>query len=122
EPEMASRAAGRINSERIKDLQQILEEFRIAVSQHSKLGQLSASDRFYDVIFTAAGNGIIKDILEGLNARISVLRGRSMSHPGRATHSLLELEAIAAAISRQDADAARSAARVHIRNACASAC
>lgn len=121
EPEMVARAAERIQDVQLSELTVGLEQFRLAVAQNSKLDQVSASDHFYQAIFSAAGNTIIEEILKGLNARISVLRARSMSRSGRAPHSLAELEAIRAALIARNPEEARLAARRHIENACASA-
>lgn len=121
EPEVVGRASNHITSEEVAALKSALEGFREAITQRDKLNQVLASNRFYQIIFDAAGNAIIKDILEGLNARISVLRARSMSHPDRVKHSLAELEAIYNAIAGRDEEAARVAARVHVENACAAA-
>lgn len=121
EPEMVSRAATRIGAAELAELEEALEQFKAAAFRRDKLAQVAASDRFYQVIFGAAGNAIVKEVLEGLNARISVMRGRSMSHPDRAANSLVELEAICNAIAARDAEAARAAARRHIENACAAA-
>lgn len=121
EPEVASLASSRADEEGIQALGEALRQFHEAMSRSDKLLEVLASTRFYQVIADIAGNVVIKDILDGLNARISVLRARSMSHPDRSKHSFREMTAIYEAVASHDAMAARDAARVHIENACAAA-
>ncbi|MFB9950701.1 GntR family transcriptional regulator [Rhizobium puerariae] len=121
EPEVAALASDHADKESIQALGEALNQFHQGMSSSDKLLEVSASTHFYQIIADMAGNAVIKDILEGLNARINVLRARSMSHPARSKHSFQELTAIHDAIARHDAAAARAAARVHIENACAAA-
>ena len=67
------------------------------------------------------GNTVIREMLEGLVARINFLRARSMSRPGRARHSLREMRRMCAAIATHNPVAARRAAVEHVRAACAAA-
>ncbi len=78
---------------------------------------LQAKKRFYDVLFDGAGNMTVRSILEGLQARISVLRATSLAVPGRPRQSVLEIGAIVGAIERRDADGAADAAALHVRQA-----
>ena len=121
EPEIASRAADRISDKAIVALDQAISDFAIAVEAKDKVGEVSATTGFYQVIMGSAGNAIMAGILDGLNARISVLRARSMSQPERSRRSLSELSEIAKAIKARDASAARAAARSHVENACEAA-
>ena len=45
---------------------------------------LHAKDRFYDVLLEGAGNRSVRSILNGLQARVRVLRAGSLSAPGPA--------------------------------------
>lgn len=121
EPEIASRAADRISDKAIMALDQAITDFAIAVEAKDKVGEVSATTDFYQVITGSAGNVIMAGILDGLNARISVLRTRSMSQPERSRQSLIELSAITTAIRARDSLAAREAARSHVENACEAA-
>jgi GntR family transcriptional regulator, trigonelline degradation regulator len=78
---------------------------------------LDAKNRFYDVLFEGAGNETIRSILEGLRARIALLRARSLTAPGRARESVAEIRAIVEAVGRRDGDAAAAAASHHVRRA-----
>jgi DNA-binding GntR family transcriptional regulator len=85
------------------------------------IGRLQSTSQFYEVILGGCGNGIIREVLQGLIARINFLRARSMSRPGRAKHSATELRKILLAIEKKDAEGARAAADGHVKSACAAA-
>lgn len=78
---------------------------------------LATKDRFYAVLFAGAGSPIIDQLLSPLHARVAVLRGRSLSHPGRSIASMSEIRAIVDAIDSGDADAAAEAASFHVSQA-----
>lgn len=79
---------------------------------------LEAKDAFYRVLFTGAHNDIAGDMIAGLHARVQLLRGLSLSSPGRAAQSLQELrEIVDAAAVRRDPAIARSACELHIERA-----
>lgn len=80
---------------------------------------LEAKDRFYTVLFDGAGSQIIDQLLSPLHARVAVLRGRSLSRPGRPVEAAREMGVIVDAIDRGDADAAADAASVHVSRAAA---
>jgi DNA-binding GntR family transcriptional regulator len=70
--------------------------------------QRDSNQRFYDEIFRAAGNIVLRQILTGLHGRVAYLRTMSMSRPGRPEQSLQELKALLAALKAGDgAEAAR---------------
>lgn len=121
EPELAARAALRRNEAQLDAIARAALSFADAVKTEDRLGQITTSKDFYDAVFDAAGNRILADVLNGLNARISVLRGRSMSRPDRSVDSRRELAALYEAIRDQDAEAARNAARHHLEQASAAA-
>lgn len=80
---------------------------------------LRAKTALYDVMLDQCGNDLVSEILRGFHARINLLRATSLMHPDRLPHSLAEIDALAAAFRRRDAEAAREAATCHVRNACA---
>jgi DNA-binding GntR family transcriptional regulator len=85
------------------------------------MGRLQATEEFYDVMLAGCGNTIIRELLEGLVARITFLRSRSMSRAGRARHSLAEMRRMFNAINAHNPKAARRAAVDHVHEACAAA-
>jgi len=121
EPELAARAAVNRSEDQLAEIAAAVADFEAAVAGQDKLGQIMSSKAFYEALFDAAGNVILGDVLNGLNARISVLRGRSMSQPDRSGHSLRELDAIHLAIRDRDPERARQAAGHHLEQAAAAA-
>ena len=102
----------------VKQMRKALEAFAEAAAENDPIGRLSATGRFYDVLLQGCGNAIIREILDGLNARINFLRARSMSKPEQARYSLAEMRRILSAIQKGDEAAARRAAVDHVNAAC----
>lgn len=80
---------------------------------------LQAKDQFYAVLFDGADNSTIREILEGLQARVAVLRATTVAAPGRPKNSVAEIEAIVEAIERRDPEAAAAAMSHHVHEAAA---
>src|SRR5262245_22899241 len=78
---------------------------------------LHAKDRFYDVLLEGAGNGSVRSILNGLQARVRMLRAASLSAPGRPAQTVAEIRALVEAIEARDADGAAEAAASHVARA-----
>lgn len=78
---------------------------------------LAAKDAFYDVLFEGGGNDALRSVVGTLHARVSVLRSRSLSVPGRLEHSVKELHAIVDAVLADDGDAAAAACARHVEEA-----
>jgi len=78
---------------------------------------LRAKDRFYDVLLEGAGNGSVRSILNGLQARVRMLRAASLSAPGRPEQTVAEIRALVEAIEARDADGAAEAAASHVGRA-----
>lgn len=77
--------------------------------------------RFHQHLMTVARHDVAREILEGLNARISWLRLRAMAKPGRIAASLEELSSVLDAVSRRDSEKAAALMRQSTGNACAAA-
>ena len=78
---------------------------------------LRAKDRFYDVLLEGAGNGSVRSILNGLQARVRMLRAASLSAPGRPEQTVAEIRALVEAIEARDAEGAAEAASSHVERA-----
>jgi DNA-binding GntR family transcriptional regulator len=72
-------------------------------------------------LLAGCGNQIIREMLDGLVARINFLRARSMSRPDRARYSLAEMRRILSAVQKRDVELARTAAVDHVVAACLAA-
>jgi DNA-binding GntR family transcriptional regulator len=121
EGEAAELFAERATRADVAALRDALVDFERAAMRGDAYGRLAATNRFYDIVLGGCGNRIIRELLNGLLARITFLRARSMSRPGRSRHSAAELRKILQAIERGDARAARAAAVAHVQLACAAA-
>lgn len=121
EGEAAALCAKNVSRQKILAMKEALAAFEAAVDDDSAVGRLDATERFYNVILSGCQNTTIAELLQGLMARITFLRARSMSLPGRAKVSAVEMKRILKAIAAGDPDAARAAAVHHIRSACAAA-
>jgi DNA-binding GntR family transcriptional regulator/transposase len=101
-------------TEDIARLEHALRDFESAARRHQPTERIRTTSAFYDIIVKGCGNTIIREILESLLARINVLRGKSMTNPGRDLHSADEMRSILEAIKRRDPVAARTAAELHV--------
>lgn len=77
---------------------------RIATQADDAMAMLRAKREFYDVLFEGASNAELCKMLDVLHRRVSLLRAASLSVPGRARQSVIELSEIAAAASVHDAE------------------
>lgn len=96
-------------------LHEALAEIEAAEARGDSI--LPPKDRFYDVIFTGAGNASLRAISSGLHARVSLMRFMSLSQPDRVPISVQELRAIVAAVDADDADATAAACSHHVEQA-----
>jgi DNA-binding GntR family transcriptional regulator len=111
--EFAERASAR----QLEALRRALQSFERRAAEGDARGLLAAKSDFYEVFLTGAGNATIRKILEGLHARIAVLRSASLLQPGRPRQSLAEVRRIVEAIEARDAVGAAEAAAFHVRQA-----
>jgi DNA-binding GntR family transcriptional regulator len=121
EGEAAALFAKRATAEQKRQMAQALKAFGTADAEDDAIGRLTSTSRFYEIMLQGCGNSIIRELLQGLVARINFLRARSMSRPGRGRYSATEMQRILRAIEKKDAAGARAAAVQHVRAACAAA-
>jgi len=121
EAEAAALMARRRNPEDLEKMRVALLAFDAAVSRGSLPDQIAATGEFYKTILNGCGNEIIAQIIQGLLARINMLRSRSMSMSGRSRFSAMEMWRIFEAISAGDVEEARVAASEHVESAKTSA-
>jgi DNA-binding GntR family transcriptional regulator len=121
EGEAAAQCAIHATPAHIEGMRAALSAFEKAVKRGDGARRLSATADFYRFMQLGGGNGLIDALLQRLLARITFLRGQSMSRVGRARHSFREMRAIFRAIVKNDSEGAREAAASHVRNAAAAA-
>tara|TARA_R110000824_G_scaffold164575_1_gene340872 strand:- start:567 stop:1274 length:708 start_codon:yes stop_codon:yes gene_type:complete len=113
------------NDSDIRELRSTLDELsdKLQGMESSSLEGFSGSEvlnvkrKFYSIIFGIKENSIVRDILEMLNNRISLLRALSLGRPGRLKYTLSELTDIVEAIEQRDERRASTAALSHIDSA-----
>jgi DNA-binding GntR family transcriptional regulator len=78
---------------------------------------LAAKKLFYDALFEGAANRTIQEIVEGLQARVTVLRRASLAQPGRSARTVAEVRAIVEALEARDGERAAAACVHHVNQA-----
>lgn len=73
--------------------------------------------RFYATLLEGCGNPVLASVLASMQGRISLLRGTSLSEPGRLPDTVREIHNVHAAIAVGDPAAARAKMDEHISNA-----
>jgi DNA-binding GntR family transcriptional regulator len=85
------------------------------------LAVLRAKDDFYETLIDGAGSDVLRQLLNGLQARVRVLRATSLGADGRAVEAADEMCALMTAVERRDGQRAAALCVEHVRNASASA-
>ena len=115
---VVSRFVDRATNAEIKQLGETVTELeRISKDSDDIREILRAKDEFYAVLVQAARSPALKQILEGIQARVQILRATSLSKPGRPKEMIKELRAIVAAIKKRDAETAAKLCSDHVRKA-----
>lgn len=81
---------------------------------------LHAKDEFYRVLLDGSGSSVVRTLLGQLQARVRLLRARSLSKPGRPQESAAELHDLIKAIEAKDVDRAVAICHRHVEKASAS--
>ncbi|WP_344753450.1 GntR family transcriptional regulator [Gryllotalpicola koreensis] len=101
-----------------EELDRTVEDLAALVARGAEVRLvLAAKDRFYGVLIAGAQSPALQQLLEGLKARVQVLRATSLSEPGRPEAVVAELRGIAAAVARRDAALASRLCADHIHKA-----
>jgi len=115
---VVSRFVDRATNAEIKQLGETVTELeRISKDSDDIREILRAKDEFYAVLVQGARSPALKQILEGIQARVQILRATSLSKPGRPKETIKELRAIVAAIKKRDAETAAKLCSDHVRKA-----
>ena len=98
-------------------LRAALADVRTGYAGADPIAVLTAAASFYETMFRAAGRAVAWELLVSLTGRITHLRARTISTPGRDTHGVAEMQSILDAIEARDPDAAEVASVQHLQNA-----
>ena len=111
----AALAAQHASAAEIDFLNEILREQAGAKTDAARL--LAINKELHGCIYRAADNRYLVRTLQSLQDELEQLRGTTFAWPGRPRDALKEHQAIVQAIAHQDAAAAETAARLHVRSA-----
>lgn len=112
-------AAARISDEELSQIRETLELQRYYTEKGgSHSDQIKNLDsQFHELVYRACGSRALTDTLIGLHKKMTKFRMASVSKQSRALQSVEEHEAILAALSTHDAEAAGEAMTAHVVNA-----
>jgi len=115
---IVQRFVERADDASIDDLVQAVEEYAsVADDEHTISEMLAAKDEFYAALDRGAHAPALSQLLMSLQARVRVLRARSLGQPGRPHESAQELRALARAIQERNADLAMELCSTHVQTA-----
>jgi len=89
---------------------------RLAQAQDA-MTVLRVKRELYNILFEGARNTVAVQFLNSLQTRVSIMRVKSVSAPGRPLASIREVAQLVEAIRTRDAEAASAAAQFHVRQA-----
>ena len=101
----------------VEHLAVIVKRLKRAARGGDKEEYLEIKSEFYAAILEGCGNILVREILEGLYARINFLRATSLKQEGRLAKSIREIEAIQKCIKGHDPVGASKKAGIHVGNA-----
>jgi DNA-binding GntR family transcriptional regulator len=113
--------ARRADTRETEALEAAVEGLEQCVRQKDDRALLKKKNEFYEILFKGCRNLVLYSLLKSLLARVSVLRGISLSRPQRPRQSLAEIKKIINAIKAGDPEAACQASKEHVRRAAAAA-
>jgi DNA-binding GntR family transcriptional regulator len=115
---IVERFCQRATRSQVLRLRAAVEAFAEAVATRQDIRSvLATKDKIYDVLVEGAASTALSQIIQGIQARVRVLRATSMTADGRADVAVDEMRAIAEAVEAKDASLAASLYRGHIQAA-----
>ncbi|HTN55482.1 MAG TPA: GntR family transcriptional regulator [Microbacterium sp.] len=119
---VVQRFVERATDDEVTRLNDTVEDLAVLASETDDIRAiLAAKDRFYAVLIAGAGSSALQQLLEGIQARVQVLRATSLSEAGRTPEVVRELRAVVEAITARDAERASRLCAEHVRAAAATA-
>ncbi|WP_396658336.1 GntR family transcriptional regulator [Microbacterium sp.] len=119
---VVQRFVERASDQQVRRLEAAVQGFEDASIRTADIRTiLAAKDQFYVVLIEGAGSAVLQQLLEGIQARVQILRATSLSEEGRTFAAVRELRGIVEAIAARDAPLAAQRTTEHIRAASVSA-
>lgn len=117
----AAACAERATPEDLQTLEKAMSELLLARATDDARLSLKATNRFYQIVFSASGKMVAWNVVESLYVRINALRAMTIRTTTRQDIGVLEMQAIYDAIIARDPERARRAAVEHVLQAAATA-
>lgn len=117
EAEAVAQFTKRVTDHDILRMRAALREIFWAIENDDPVKRLHATNEFYGAVFGNCGNSIIGELLDGLHARINLLRTQNNQPKSRAREGAREMAEILKMVEKRNPTAARKAAIVHVRAA-----
>lgn len=119
---VVQRFVERATDDEVAKLQETVEDLAVVASETDDIRViLAAKDRFYAVLIAGARSSALQQLLEGIQARVQVLRATSLSEEGRTPEVVRELRGVVTAIGSRDAELASRLCAEHVRAAASTA-
>lgn len=119
---VVQRFVERATDDEVTRLKESVEDIAKVASETDDIRTiLAAKDRFYAVLITGARSSALQQLLEGIQARVQVLRATSLSEDGRTPEVVRELRGVVEAIGKRDIELASRLCAEHVRAAAATA-
>jgi DNA-binding GntR family transcriptional regulator len=114
--------AGRLFAERatddqVRELERAVTEIERVVEDPAKM--LLGKVRFYEALFGGTGNPELRELLDRIHRRVTLMRANSLAAPGRPAESVREMREILEAAKRHDGDRTAELCAAHVRAAAA---
>jgi len=115
---VVQRFVERATEAEVGKLRRAVEDFADISSRTTNIREILATkDTFYAVLVAGAKSDALHQLLEGIQARVQVLRATSLSEDGRSLVAVQELRAIVNAVGERDSELASRLCAQHVRNA-----
>lgn len=115
---VVQRFVERATDDEVVQLQETVDYLeRISAETDDIRTLLAAKDRFYAVLIAGARSSALQQLLEGIQARVQVLRATSLSEQGRKPEVIRELRGVVGAIADRDAELASRLCAEHVHAA-----
>lgn len=119
---VVQRFVERATEAEVTSLKESVEDIAKVASETDDIREiLAAKDRFYAVLIAGARSSALQQLLEGIQARVQVLRATSLSEEGRTPQVVRELRAVVTAIGERDVEKASRLCADHVRAAASTA-
>ena len=113
----AGLAAERMDAAGLAELKEHMMKTEQVMLAGDYVKAVTVDTQFHDVIYRAARNERLMNMVNNLREQITGIRGISMRYPGRLAETIKEHRQLVACIEARSVELAREQARIHLENA-----